>query len=71
MNMTEKIRILLIKKGNKSITDLAKLLNTTPQNISGKMKRNNFSVNELEEIAQALGCEYKSSFIIKETGEEI
>lgn len=71
MNMTEKIRILLIKKGNKSITDLAKLLNTTPQNISGKMKRDNFSVNELEEIAQALGCEYKSSFIIKETGEEI
>ena len=71
MNMTEKIRILLIKKGNKSITDLAKLLNTTPQNISGKMKRDNFSVNELEEIAHALGCEYKSSFIIKETGEEI
>jgi len=71
MNMTEKIRILLIKKGNKSITDLAKLLNTTPQNLSGKMKRNNFSVKELEEIAQALGCEYKSSFIIKETGEEI
>ena len=71
MGMTEKIRILLIKKGNKSITDLAKLLNTTPQNLSGKMKRDNFSEKELEEIAKVLDCEYKSSFIIKETGEEI
>lgn len=71
MGMSEKIRILLIKKGNMSITDLAKLLNTSPQNLSGKIKRDNFSEKELQEIAKVLNCEYKSSFVIKETGEEI
>lgn len=71
MGMSEKIRILLIKKGNMSITDLAKLLDTSPQNLSGKMKRDNFSEKELQEIARVLNCEYKSSFVIKETGEEI
>lgn len=71
MGMSEKIRILLIKKGNMSITDLAKLLNTSPQNLSGKIKRDNFSEKELKEIAKVLDCEYKSSFVIKETGEEV
>lgn len=71
MSMTEKIRILLIKKGNMSITDLAKLLETTPQNLSGKMKRDNFSEKELQQIAKVLDCDYKSSFVIHETGEEI
>ena len=71
MSMTEKIRILLIKKGNMSITDLAKLLDTTPQNLNGKMKRDNFSQKELQQIAEVLDCDYKSSFVIRETGEEI
>ena len=71
MGMSEKIRILLIKKGNLSITELARKLNTTPQNLSAKMKRDNFSVNELKQIAEVLDCDYKSNFIIKETGEEI
>lgn len=71
MGMSEKIRILLIKKGNMSITDLAKLLDTSPQNLSGKIKRDNFSEKELQEIARVLDCDYKSSFVIKETGEEI
>lgn len=71
MGMSEKIRILLIKKGNMSITDLAKLIKTSPQNLTNKLSRDNFSEKELEEIAKALDCEYKSSFIIKETGEEI
>ena len=70
MGMSEKIRILLIKKGNLSITELARKLNTTPQNLSAKMKRDNFSVNELKQIAEVLDCDYKSNFIIKETGEE-
>ena len=70
-SMSEKIRILLIKKGNMSITDLAKLLKTTPQNLNGKMKRDNFSQKELQQIAEVLDCDYKSSFIIRKTGEEI
>jgi len=71
MGMTEKIRILLVKRNNISITELAKRLNTSTQNLSSKMKRDNFSEKELQEIAKALNCEYKATFIIPETGEEI
>ena len=71
MGMTEKIRILLIKKGNLSEAELARRLNTSPQNLTAKMKRDNFTEKDLQEIAKVLDCEYKSTFIIKETGEEI
>lgn len=68
--MTEKIKILLIKK-NISAVQLAELLETTPQNIYNKFKRDNFSENELKEIATALGVEYYGIFKIPETGEII
>ena len=71
MGMAEKIRILLIKRGNISEAKLAKLLQTSPQNLSGKMKRDNFTEKDLQEIAQVLDCDYKSSFVIRETGEEV
>lgn len=71
MGMAEKIRILLIKRGNISEAKLAELLQTSPQNLSGKMKRDNFTEKDLQEIAKVLNCDYKASFVIKETGEEI
>ena len=71
MGMAEKIRILLIKRGNISEAKLAELLKTSPQNLSGKMKRDNFTEKDLQEIAKVLDCDYKASFVIKETGEEI
>lgn len=70
MSMSEKIKILLIKK-HTNISGLAKLLKTSQANLSGKLKRDNFSQNELEEIAEALGVKYESSFIIPETNERI
>ncbi|MBM7562903.1 helix-turn-helix domain-containing protein [Fusibacter tunisiensis] len=56
MNLTmgEKIRILL-KRKNVTIIELSKRLGTTNQNMANKFKRDNFSVNELEAIAKALG----------------
>lgn len=68
--MTEKIRIALIKR-NLSITDLANALNTTSQNLSGKLKRDNFSEKELRQIADALNCDLVLNFKMKDTGEEI
>lgn len=62
MNVTEMIRILLVKKGNISDAELARRLGTTPQNLNNKMKRNNFKVSELEEIANALDCELEITF---------
>lgn len=71
MGMAEKIRILLIKKGNISEAELARRLNKTPQSFNSSMKRDNFTEKDLKEIAKALNCEYKATFIIPETGEEI
>lgn len=71
MGMAEKIRILLVKKGNMSEAELARRLNKTPQSFNSSMKRDNFTEKDLQEIAKVMDCEYKSTFIIKETGEEI
>lgn len=71
MSMSDKIRILLIKKGNLSEAELARRLGKTPQSFNGSMKRDNFTEKDLQEIARVLDCDYKSCFVIKETGEEI
>ena len=71
MGMAEKIRILLIKRGNLSEAELARKLGKTPQSFNSSMKRDNFTEKDLKEIAKILDCEYKSSFILTETGEEI
>ena len=68
--MTEKIKILLVKK-NMSVVQLADLLKTTPQNIYSKLKRDNFSEKELNEIASVLGVRYFGNFEMPETGEKI
>lgn len=71
MGMSEKIRILLIKRGNISEAELARRLNRKPQSFNSSMKKDNFTEKDLQEIAKALNCEYKTTFVIPETGEEI
>lgn len=67
MNMAEKIRIMLVKRGNMSESELARRAGTSPQNLHNKFKRNNFSTSELEAIAAALDCDLSIEFIDKET----
>lgn len=67
--MGEKIRILL-KRKHVTILELSKRLKTTNQNMANKLKRDNFSMNELEEIAKALDCEFEGIFVDKD-GEKI
>lgn len=68
--MTKKIKILLVETG---ITqkELADRINTSPGNLSGKLRRDNFSEKELREIAAACGAEYEGSFILKASGKKI
>ena len=56
MAFAEKIRIALIKRGNISEAELARRLGWSPQNLHNKMKRDNFSEKDLEQIASALNC---------------
>jgi len=71
MALSDRIRILLIKRGNISEAELARKLNISPQNLNNKMKRDNFTEKDLCAIAQALNCTFKASFTMNDTGEEI
>lgn len=70
MAMSEKIKIVLLKR-KMSITKLAEILGTTQSNVSGKLKRDNFSEKELTEIAEALNCDLDVSFTLRDTGEKV
>ncbi len=67
MDMVEKIRILLVKRGNISEAELARRIGISPQNLHNKFKRNNFTTTDLMEIAAALDCDLRIDFIDKET----
>lgn len=70
LTMGEKIKIIL-KRRNMTLTQLADKLNQSRQNISNKMKRDNFTEKELVEIASALDCTYSAEFIMNDSGEKI
>ena len=70
LSTSEKIRVLL-KRRNKTITNLAEELKTSRQNLTNKLSRNNFSENDLKQIAEALDCEYSSYFRLRDTDEII
>ena len=70
MSMSEKIRIVLLKR-KMSVTELAIEIGTSQSNLSNKLKRDNFSEKELNQIATILNCDFKGIFVMKDTGEEI
>jgi transcriptional regulator with XRE-family HTH domain len=66
----EKIKVIMGRRGI-SITELAKRTGQSPQNMSNKMNRDNFSEKELKEIAVVLDCTFEATFKMNDTGEEI
>lgn len=54
INVLEYLNILL-KRDKISYTDIANKLDTTPQNISQSLKKNDISVERLKKIAAASG----------------
>lgn len=70
MGMSEKIKIVLVKR-KKSVTDLAKALNTSSQNLSNKLRNDNFREEELREIADILNCDLDIHFTLRDTGEQV
>lgn len=70
LTTSEKIRIIL-KRRNMSVTTLAEKIDTTRQNLTNKLARDNFTETDLKDIAQALDCSFGSSFKFNDTGEEI
>lgn len=65
MDGTKIVKKLLIDSGINTV-ELAKRIGCGTANIYNKYKRNNFSLNELEEIANACGYDINITFKRKE-----
>lgn len=61
MSTEEKIDIALAK-AKISRSELARRLGTSPQNLHMKIKRNSLKDEDMQKIAEAIGCEWKSDF---------
>lgn len=64
MDVTKKIKQVMLDN-DMGQEDLAILMKTTQSNISKKFKANNYRIKELEEIAEALGCNLEVNFVKK------
>ena len=71
MSMVEKIRILMVKRGNMPEAQLARKMGLSPQNLNNKMQRDNFTERDLLEVAKALDCTFTAGFKLNDTGEEV
>jgi transcriptional regulator with XRE-family HTH domain len=65
MGMAKKIRLLMVER-DVTAAKLAEMINTSQSNISNKLKRDNFSENELNEIADALGAKFEAYFVLED-----
>ena len=70
MGMSEKIKIALIKRKT-TITQLSNKIGTSSQNLSNKIRQDNFREKELKEIAEALNCDFEGVFTMRDTGEKV
>ncbi|MBQ9624569.1 MAG: helix-turn-helix transcriptional regulator [Clostridia bacterium] len=69
MTTSEQIKVLCVRSGI-SLAELARRLNISPQSLSGKFKRNSFTINDLENVADAVGAKFEHCFVL-ENGEKI
>lgn len=70
MSMAKKIKLLLVER-ELGQNDLAGRLGTSLPNLNRKLHRDNFSEQDLIKIANALDCDFKGIFVMRDTGKEI
>lgn len=69
MSIAEQIKVLCVRC-KVSEAELARRLGTSPQNFNSKMKRESFTIGDLETIADVLNVEFRRSFIL-DNGDEV
>lgn len=62
LTVSEKIRMAAARSGV-SLSELARRIGKTPQNLSQRLKRGTIYPEELEQIAAALGAEIDVAFV--------
>ena len=63
MTISEQIRVLCVRS-NISVSELARRFGTTPQNFNAKLKRETFTVADLEKIAEVTETSFERKFIL-------
>lgn len=69
MTISEQIKILCVRS-DISVAELARRVGTSPQNFNAKMKRESFTIKDLEKIASVVSCTFERHFIL-DSGEKI
>lgn len=69
MTISEQIKVLCVRT-NVSVAELARRIGKSPQTFNAKMKRESFTVRELEIIANAVDAKFTRSFELS-TGDKI
>ena len=69
MRIDEQLKMLGVKT-ELSMAEIGRRLNKSPQAFNQKIKRGNFTINDLENIAVVTGCKFSCAFILP-TGEKI
>ncbi|ABS35165.1 helix-turn-helix transcriptional regulator [Clostridium sporogenes] len=69
MTISEQIKVLCVRR-NISIAELARRLGKSPQNFNAKLKRESFTIVELEEIAEVVEVKFERNFILT-NGEKV
>jgi len=70
MGMATKVKMLLVAR-DMNIKDLSKKLGTTNQNVTAKLRRDNLSESDLNQIAKACNATFEGIFTLNDTGKEI
>lgn len=63
VTISEQIKVLCIRS-NISVAELARRLGKSPQSFNSKLKRESFTVKDLEEIAKVTGTIFKRNYIL-------
>lgn len=69
MTISEEIKVLCVRSSI-SMAELARRVGVSPQSFNGKMKRESFTISELEMIADAVGASFERKFVLY-NGEEV
>ena len=69
MTMSEQIKVLCVRT-NISVSELTCRIGMLPQNLNAKLKREIFTVSDLDQIAGAIETTFEGQFILDD-GEEV
>lgn len=69
MTISEQIKVLCVRQ-NISLAELARRLGKSPQSFNSKMRKQSFTVDELEKIAEVTGATFERNFILTD-GERV